>query len=430
MTYLFKKNAIKKAQLKFKEKIWLAFLGLPFSFFGSAYVLKFGGNFYPEIFILAWLGLSFLFFNSRFVEINGFAKKRSFYLLLILFLMLSMLGLFRDDADVLEYYARLRAFLLFVVAAYIGYYAQKSDKYDLYLELLLWLCLGVILFNFFHMILVSYVQAYSVSSSIKITFSILAYAIVIDILSKKGDNFFAFVLVLFLIVSSSLSFFRQFYFVSFLITLYFIVVVLMTDRNTKRKKIFISAIGLVLILLMASMSGLVWGGLIEFLSSSEGRYIHSIGKLNDLLSLFEGGEVSESEGNRLMGFQYLFTHFAAYALPNGLVNDKFFIMYSTWGGEGFKIDGVSIIRDSMFAYFVVLFGFYFLLLFILFGLYLTFMSLVNSSIVENSSVLLFFMLFWLLFFIDGTLVTQFEKALFTGAVVSFAFPFSGYRRLG
>lgn len=421
MIHYVDSNPVQNKPLSLGEKFLFMLLGIPFSFLGSTYILKFGGNFYPEPFLILWLTLFYIFFKSRFIELSEFVNNKSFYMLIFSVLIISMIGLLRFDADIIDYYARIRAFLLFIIATYIGYYAQRSQNYEVYIKVLFWLSLGVIFFNFIHQFLATYTTWY-MQSSTKITFAVLAYVIVIFILLKEENLMYAFFLLLLLIVSSAMSFFRQFYLISFIMTLYFLFFGYFSNKHTLEKKLFIFFIGFIVLLFLVIFSTSIGNVLFEFLSSTDSRYVQSIGKLNDLLNFIESGEVSESEGNRLMGIEYFFNNALAYMLPNGLINDKTFILYSIWGGDTFHIDNVSVIRDSMFAYLIVFFGFIIVLLLFLTANFLTIKSLLGKSRESKSSILLFFIIFWSIFFIDGTLVTQFEKALFTGAIISLAFP--------
>lgn len=414
-----------KIALEKKEKIWLMLLGIPFSFLGSTLLLKFGGNFYPEPFLLLWIVFSYFFFKQRFIEVSSFIYNPILFCsIFLILLMVSTIGLYRWDADVFDYYARLRAFLIFSIAVYIGYYAQSSRNYELYLELLFWLCAGSVLLNFVYILLANFTNIYSYLTSAKNTFAVLANIIAITLLLRKGNLNIAFIFVLILIISAGLSFFRQFYFVALLATLYFLCYALWLSKVALSRKVLLVTLVVILLSLALIFSAQISEVLMLFFSSSESRYIHSIGKLNDLLSMLQGGGGSTSENVRAESLEYMLSNINYYLLPNGLINSSSFYIYSIWGGEPYYIEGVTITNDSVFAYVVVLFGALIVMLFFMVGLFLAVNGLSRAVLEEKMSILFYFILFWFLFFIDGSLIGQFEKALFTGAIVTLAFPMS------
>ena len=403
------------------EKLWLFCLGLPFSFLASTKVLQISGRFIPEVFILIWIICTYLFFTKRFNELGGFLRKNNFYILIIFIFSISLIGLLRDDIDLASYYARMRSLILFTIAIYIGYYAQKSEKYELYLDVLLWLVLGAIFFNFLHTLFATFTTTYIVDN-VKVTFPILAYAIAIFLLIRRKQKLLPFILVLFLITSSAMSFFRQYYIIATIITFYFLFFgYFFNDNSTKKRISTLLASLIILILLYFSIDFLI-KIIMEFLSSDPKRHAQSIGKIEQFIDALQYNEVDSSGNTRLLQYQFLLNNFESFFLPNGLINDKVYVLKSIWGGETFYMNDVAMTKDSLFAYIITTFGWFISSIFFLFFNILTLKSLFNNINEKKSSILFFYFLFWFLFFLDGTLIGQFEKALFTGIIVTFAFP--------
>ncbi len=408
-----------ESSLTSSEKSWFILLAVSFSYIGSQYLLNFGGNFFPEFLILPWLILSVLILSPKTKKLGRFIWNKTFLMLIFSVFAITLIGLFREEADILNYYARTRALLLFLIVAYAGYYAQKHNDHERYLEILFWISLSAVLLNFGNTI----ISTISIGNSVKSPFSIFAYLIVIGFLVRKNNMLGALIFVFLLVINSFLSFFRQNYILAILVVLYFLFILIKsTSSSIKQKLIVVNTIAIVIVFIAFSSFN-IEAMLMDFLNSSESRYIQSIGKLNEMMNSIEGSQLGESENIRLLGIEYMISNLNYYFLPNGLVNDSVFEIYSIWGGEAHNIVGVSIVRDSMFAYFVICFGYIIVIPIMIFGMVLTIRFLFGSGNKEaRKRVILFSTIFWFMFFMDGASITQFEKAFFTGAIIPLAFP--------
>lgn len=408
------------------ERIWLISLSIPFSYIGSIYVLNVNGNFYPELFLFPWLLLFYYSEKQRQIFLHSIFFNIKFISMFFILTSVAMIGLLRPEADVVQFYARYRAFICFFVAIHMGYKMQKSENYEVYLTAILWISASASLLFLLNSVLDASGIAKNAQSAVKSPISIFSYIITLTILLNRKRNNLAVLFLFLLIFNSSISFFRQNYIFAILSSIYFILayVIISKNENHKKKKYknLFNNIMLIILLLLLSYF-FVSTFMLEFLSSTNSRYAQSIGKITEMLSLGERGMYDSSSLTRIQEYKYLFNNIEYFFLPNGIVNTSNYKYYSIWGGDYFNSYRVDILRDSMIIYFVSLFGL-FLLIPISFYKLLQFFYyvLVTPSLELRLRATFFFLIFGIVIFLDGGSINQFEKAFFTGTGLTMAFP--------
>lgn len=411
-----------------KDILFIILLALPFSYLGSAYALNFSGKFIPEILLIPWIFIVSYYGRGDFYGLKSTLKSRSLLLAFGLMAFCALFGVLASDFDPMVFYARLRALVVFIFGYFYVQKMVESGRKEELRKFLLSLCIGIIFFNLIYSILLT--DKYSdevVGAVAKSPFVALAYCIIISIFLSENKLFPAALFFLLLLVSSILSFYRQNYLITLLTAVYIIIFSIFCRGNNARiyGSQALAGLGFLLafLLVLFFLYQLSFDYVSGFFESSEARYIQSIGKVNDAISFFNGSYVAESEKTRFDTIYFLLKNFPYFIFPNGLVNDGVYGFKSIWGGSYFNAVEVSVVRDSMIAYFIVTFGYIVVVpVFSLFLMrtisYFTGRESINNKIAV--SMLLTFLIIFL--FIDGSALTHFEKALITGFCISIAFP--------
>lgn len=108
-------------------------------------------------------------------------------------------------------------------------------------------------------------------------------------------------------------------------------------------------------------------------------------------------------------------------LPNGLIDDSLLVTRSIWGGVAYS-DGGSLVRDSIYAFMVVTFGYIVIIPAAVVSGIAVSATLLRGGGFARQQVLFFLPIVVILFFLDGASIVQFQKAIFTGLGFAFAFP--------
>lgn len=391
------------------EKFFLAILPLPFTTLGLN-VFNFSGQYIPELFFAFYAALYFVFIG-KFKNIKLVLLNKKINLVLFLLLGVGSLSLLHQDFDIVNFYGRFRAIFFSILAFFVVRIITRRGQEEIsHLEngLLIFTSSAAIMYIISALITVQ-------AEASKIGISMLCFSIAICLsLEKKYFTQAAFLVIL-SILAAYLSFFRQNYLIAFYLLVMYVFFIILSNGSILKisKKILLP-----IIVIFITMSIVIYniGYFFDFLSSSESRYIQSIGKMNDLIEMISGNGKDESSELRFLSYKYIYDNIIYFLLPNGLINDSSLFFVSIWGGEVSDLE-MSISRDSVLAYFIVNFGF--LISFILFFRF--FISIINSFKLNYKKTLLRLILLFppiiAVFFVDGATLTQLQKSVFFGLSV-------------
>ncbi|MDX3927124.1 MAG: hypothetical protein QHC90_15115 [Shinella sp.] len=402
-------------------------LSISFSFLGSKSLLNIGGNFYPEVAVMPALLLLLACGKTRGMLACAFVRP-GFLILSALIFAIASIGLLSAEFSLFEFYGRLRALYLFVIAAFAANVLSTTRHARSYGDFLLCVCVACGLCS-----LVFLVHHAASSEAAKAPFPVAALVIAVAILCGRGRLYAAAAVLCLMIFCAMLSFFRLNYLIALWTTVVLGTIVLTGSMARMRGRVLVGTHALLLAVLPCGLAAAAFGlaaFIGEFLVSSESRYIHSIGRVGEAYRFYLTGELPESEGQRLENALYLLRNLEYYLLPNGLLNDTGFRIASLWGGETFDVHGISPIRDSVLAYVTVLFGAIATAAFVLAGGALFVLAILSARDLRQAILSVYLAgVAVLLFLMDGTALTQFEKAFFSGTLAALAFPLENLSRL-
>lgn len=409
-------NTASKINLPISNAFFIALLPLAFSNLGVRF-MQFGGNFIPEFYLLICALLGFVFCKDfRSFPLNILSNKNSIIILLF-FTIISFFSLLGENFSIVGFYGRYRALFWLLLAIIVGEHFIRNKKIKVFYDGLLIFCLFSIIFSFIDIYL-----GFG-GESIKQGIPIFSFSIAIVLLLNRSLYFYAIIISLLFILASFFSFWRQNYLVSLYIFILTLFYAFKSGFFYNSYKIYIHrSILLVFITPILGVFGVIyyWEKIVNFIFEDEQRYTQSLGKI---LSLFEnidqGGGTSEQL--RIEQFAFIFNNFNYFLLPNGLVDDSILILKSVWGGDTYDA-GVSIVRDSIFAYSIVSFGLIISLL-----IHCLFIIRAFNGFKRNINQYRLFFFFLIIpiftvYFVDGLTMTQMQKSLYFGLALVLIFP--------
>lgn len=405
-----------KTNLPISNEFFLATLPFAFSNLGVR-VMQINGNFVPEFYLFLWSIFAFIFCKDfRDFSLKILRSKR-LIIILSVFTLFSLFALLSDNFTFFGFYGRYRALFWFLVAIVVGDFFIKNNKTKVFYDGLLILCLFSIIFSFVDLYLGLG------GESIKQSIPIFSFSIAIVLLLNRELYIYALIISLLFILASFFSFWRQNYVVSlyvFILTLFYAI---KSGFFYRGYKIYINKnILLIFMMPILGIFGVIyfWEKIVNFIFEDEQRYIQSVGKI---LSLFEnidqGGGTSEQL--RVDQISFILNNFNYFLLPNGLIDDSILTLKSIWGGDLYDA-GVSIVRDSIFAYSIVSFG---LVVFGIIHCLFIFRAFNGYKRNINQYRLFFFFLIvpiFVVYFVDGLTMTQMQKSLYFGLALVLIFP--------
>ncbi|MEG0619078.1 MAG: hypothetical protein RR557_07260 [Bacilli bacterium] len=372
----------------------------------------------PEIYLCICAILAFIFCKEfRIFPLKIFANA-NVIMVFIFFSIVSLFSILGDNFNIVGFYGRYRALFWFLIAIFIGNYFIKRDNVEVFYQGLLVFCLSSILF--------SCIDVYwgTGGESVKQGIPIFSFVISIVLLLRKELYSYALLISVLFVVLAFFSFWRQ----NYIIALYGFILTFIYSLK-KGFRYYGNNIGLrshlklLLLVPFFAVYGLIyfWNNIINFLFEDEQRYIQSVGKI---LSFFEnvdqGGGTSEQ--TRIEQYRFLLDNFIYFLLPNGLVDDSILSLKSLWGGDTYNA-GVSIVRDSSFGYFTVVFG---LLISFFINILFTFRFFNGYKRNLNNYRLFFIYLIipiLVVYFVDGLTMTQMQKSIYFGFALALIFPY-------
>lgn len=399
--------------LKFSDRLALAALPLPFTTLGLRY-FTFSGQYIPEVYVALWALLAFFGSKRRLAVARTLLLSKRLMVAALVVVVISLISGFRADFDFVSFYGRLRAILLAVAGFFVVVTAAKKGWKDGLTEALIVVCSSAAIMY----ALAGVMSAHD--NATKTGISMLCFSIACCLLIERGRVSRALLIASLGVIAAYLSFFRQNYFIA--AALYIAVFVFSIAIIVRRHPgtILIRRQGWVVFALPVASAFLgfyFWHELSSFLSSSESRYIQSVGKMLDLFEFLRTGAADESSNSRLESFTYIFNNVGYYILPNGLINDSSLTLYSLWGGVPYYA-GASVPRDSVLAYLVVTFG----VLPFLAGFFVYMRECVRSVLRHRKEMIVrtAFLAPALIavFFLDGATLTQVQKSLFFGVALA------------
>lgn len=421
MAYAILEEGTNTASKPRNVALWYALLALPaiaFSYAGSGSFLRFGGNFYPEAALLPWIGIAYATNQRARTYIGAAFGNLVIVIGLACILVAACLGGLHPDQDLIGIYTSARPLLVALIGFHLAVYFQGSDGIG-YEKALLWVCLFATILS------ILYQQAAATGG--KAGVPIAAAVIILYIGIKRSYLIWSLLGVSLLGLIAVTGFFRQYVVIAAIATLFVLisnfpfgvgnrrgVVTLLYDR--KRLAVWAGLVAMII------FSWLVLADFVFlYLSSTESRYIHSIGKWMDFFNFLDGdNRAASSEESRFEPYWYIISNLEFYFLPNGIVDDGEFYIQSIWGGEEYYVYGVSVVRDSIALHSTVTFGWLLTLTFMGWAILRSTRAFFASYGPTRFAIALAFVALGVLWFLDGSSVTQVEKAFFTGTLIAFA----------
>ena len=302
--------------LVFSQVILATVAALALSPIGWNKVLKVGGNFYPEPALLI-LVIFAMFSRSEDAELLRRAARSPLFLW-------SAIGLFALAAIGFFFHFQLAAvysdFRPCVLLAYtLSIFAVEPINLKLSAgKMAFWINFYMIVFN-----IVGNFLFPSETDSVKVVYPILSsiYCVSFCVRYKKVviNDLFLYCSALLGCIMALLSFYRAFYLCAIISTfvafLYAIGSIVMPGRTLANR---ISGTLVIISAIFMLSSGFITTRVYAYLSSSESRYIQSVGKMNDILAALGGEDSTGSEEIRGMYYTYMWNHMSEFMLPSGL----------------------------------------------------------------------------------------------------------------
>lgn len=404
-------------QLTTGDRIALAILPLPFTTLGLS-LFTVSEQYVPEIFIITWIFFALLFDKSRMQVAKAIILSKPLIFATSIVVAASIFSVFREDFNPVSFYGRLRAILLCTAGAMAIIVSIQRGWGETAIECVTIICSSASLMYF----AASAIAAQGDYS--KISVSMICFSIATCLLVERRMFSWALAIATLCGLTAYFSFFRQNYIIA--IYLILITTIFSTGKSLsiKNQKISISSQSwavLAIPILVATSILSLWEEIIDFLSSSETRYIQSIGKSVDLINSLTTGVADDSGHSRLESYFYFLDNFPNYLLPNGLIDDASLSIYSIWGGE-FYSAGISVVRDSVMGYLIVTFGFGLLLILLFIYITLVIISIQKAPLKTISRIVFIGPGLMMAFFVDGATLTQFQKSLFFGLACALLLP--------
>lgn len=266
------------------DKLILLLAAFPFSAIGVR-ALTFGGRFMPEPYLLAIAFLAFATSRRRLGAFLHIARNRNLWILIWVATLIALVGGFRPDFSPIAFYGRYRALLLFLLGLWMGVHYSNSRREAQFWEAVAFFGLFSGLFS------IASQLNFSGTENAKEGFAPLAFAIPLFYFSTRQKSVPTAAISVLLAAAAFLSFFRQNYFIAAwaIAAAYanFLPGAIKLGNNTVKIRYATFFVGLFPVLAFAAIQ-VFWSDFVAFLSSSESRYIHSIGKMEDLIAFANG----------------------------------------------------------------------------------------------------------------------------------------------
>lgn len=290
---------------------------LIFSPLGWSSLLNFQGNFYPEpIFLIS--GIIVVFSSHRYALVVRSACFSLTFLSTFIGLLLLLLIGFIFHHNLLAAYSDFRPCILLA----FGFSIFTVEPIELKIDagkLAFWFNFYIMLSNIF-----SNVFLPETSSSIKVVYPILSsvYCVFFCLRYKKiaMNDYMLYLSVACGCFMAISSFYRAFYFCALVILIisfiHSIASIVLPNRPVNSR---VAGILLLSSAILAMSAGdFISSRVYNYLTSSEDRYIQSVGKMNDIIATLGGESSPGTETTRGMYYSYIWNHFAEFMLPSGL----------------------------------------------------------------------------------------------------------------
>lgn len=298
--------------------VLLAFVGLLVaSPIGYRIVLNLGGNFYPEPAIAIALTV-FAFSQPRAWRLLAREIVTTPNVALAAGLtLLAAEGLVFTDGDFIAVYADFRCIVLLLITyRLVASHSRLIRHYSI--NALFWIVLFSVVGHALYYTL--FRGAPSIGESVKAVYPTTGL-IFLAAVAQRRQSFLAQALVVSLALFIAVT---SFYRANMIIAALLLVASLPTlvgrlhaPKPSLSNLVFVSAAVLAIVLLSVYFPD-ISGKLVAFLSADEGRYIQSIGKLNNLFDYFRTGELGGGDDVRVEYLNFIWDHLDAFLLPSGL----------------------------------------------------------------------------------------------------------------
>lgn len=402
------------SRLGMLARVGILVAGLALSYLGSQAVFKIAGLYAPEpalLAVFAYLFLTALDFRRAMVE---YIAKSGILLVLLSVTIVTSIALVRPEFSLVSFYTGWRALVAFLLAfSLLSYFYRRSERFS---NALILLCLSASFFSFVN----QYLNLGNIDSD-KNPFPTVAALVGLVIAQRSDKVLLASVFLGFLAFSSLFAFLRQNLVIFAIAALYYSMFLgkVAIFSGVPQKRLLV----LIMVSLVAFLGSVfavsILQDYLQFISSNQSWYTQVVRKWYDFHQAISTGVLVGSERGRVLQYAYYLSNIDYYILPNGLVPDDIVNFTSLWGGGAYNSVASSPLRDSVVLYFLVVFG-----LFITLPVAAWYLVCLGTNFIKSTGVFAkseFFLLFTIMaitVMLDGTSLTQIEKAPFTGLALA------------
>lgn len=309
--------------------------------FGEHFLLQFQGRYFFEVGFMAVVLMLLFRRTSLILELKRILLQQSFIIALLISLLL--LGIF-VHGDVLSAYSDFRAIFILLVSFQYFVSSKKSleqEKCFLYV---------IALFSMLFYISFFY-TGLSVGVSSKEIYPFLAIPLMLYLSTTQKWPFYLFIAVLLGAIIALRSFYRSNWIIyGFSIFLFVPAIVLFQFSERKFFKVILTCLWVCALVFIGIE---YFNDIIGYLSSTEGRYIQSIVKWNELVDFLIGrARLSDSDYLRYCYYVFIIKYWHTLLLPSGLGFDH--LIYNVHSIFSPSIPGNTI--DSAFLFMAIHFG--------------------------------------------------------------------------
>lgn len=368
-------------------------------------IFTFNGAYFGELAIFACVIVA-VFLDDKYALaiFNGVFSVGLLFCLLII-LMVAIIGWYAND-DFSAAYTDARANIVFILGVAVGLRLSRRCEWLTYVYYIIFFTNLMSILNWIVTVLFAYGSNNdegSVKYASMMMASILSLVVSAD-LKSRSKVFISFGIMLFL---SSISFYRQYFVVSFFGLLF--VLSFMVRNGLSLKCLVFGAVLFCFVYFFIPLDSVV-----EYFIGDKSRYIQLVGKSMDVVNLVSGSStMTDSDGLRLAYYKIIIDQPLSIMLPHGLGYKAVFGNISEYF-DNFKTPANTI--DSVFFYLLYHYGLLFLIAIFFIGLYVVFFLGYSKPRIYFYPV--FFMMFVLMVF-DGSQLTVMQKSIWFGVCIGY-----------